>query len=42
LHDSVFVEILAKTLNHYVILVGTIKSVMKSMRLIIHQIVAFH
>ncbi|KRY97165.1 hypothetical protein T11_13847, partial [Trichinella zimbabwensis] len=26
LHENVFVEIFAKTLNHYVILVGTIKS----------------
>ncbi|KRY94634.1 hypothetical protein T11_12013, partial [Trichinella zimbabwensis] len=30
LHDSVFVEILAKTLNHYRILVGTIESEVSS------------
>ncbi|KRY98624.1 hypothetical protein T11_14305, partial [Trichinella zimbabwensis] len=42
LHDCVFVEILPKTLNHNVILVGNFSSKTKPVLLLIRHIIVFH
>ncbi|KRZ04267.1 hypothetical protein T11_16245 [Trichinella zimbabwensis] len=42
LHKSVFVEILAQTLNHDALIVGTIESDIKSEPLIAWHIIRFH